>query len=329
MHPWKTVQPLGCIVLLSCAGAARGAADAGSTTAHTRTPDAGPQRAPAAKGGTGGSAGQTAASAAQGGSRSAAADAGTRTSSGTGGTVAARASGDYWKPKPNTSWQYQLSGKLDTSFDATVYDIDLFETSAADIDRLHQQQRKVVCYFDTAYEPNRDDSPALAPYKGNPIDGWPGQFWLDIRQPAVLTVMLARLDVAQSKQCDGVEADDVDSRSNKPGFAISAADQQGFIIQLSDAAHARGLAFGLKNDLDEISALLSHADFAVNEQCFEYDECDSLTPFIDAGKPVFNVEYTDSSLEDKAKTVCPDANARNFDSLIKHIDVDPPRYSCR
>ncbi len=34
-------------------------------------------------------------------------------------------------------------------------------------------------------------------------------------------------------------------------------------------------------------------DFAVNEQCHEYDECEAMRPFVGAGKPVFNAEYTD------------------------------------
>ena len=32
-------------------------------------------------------------------------------------------------------------------------------------------------------------------------------------------------------------------------------------------------------------------DFAVNEQCAQYGECADLTPFIEAGKAVFHVEY--------------------------------------
>jgi hypothetical protein len=254
------------------------------------------------------------------------------TAPGGAGTAAdggASAAGLPWQPKPGTTWQYQLSGKLDPSIDAAVYDVDLVETSAQDIAALHANQRKVVCYFDTAYEPGRSDAASLAPFKGNPVQGWPGQYWLNIRAPEVLAVMLTRLDLARSKRCDAVEADDVDSRSNDPGFPISPADQQAFIIQLADAAHARGLAFGLKNDLDEVHELLSHVEFAVNEQCFEYAECDALLPFIAAGKAVFNVEYTDGSLEKKGSGICPKANGRNFDSVIKHLDLGPPRFSCR
>lgn len=243
-------------------------------------------------------------------------------------TPDAPASG-YWFPKPGTSWQWQLSGALDTSFDVAAYDIDLFGTTDAQITALHAAKRKVICYFDTAYEPGRPDSAKLEPYKGKAMDGWPGQFWLDIRAPAVVDVMKARLALAQTKKCDAVEADDVDARSNDPGFPITAADQQGFIRTLAKEAHARGMGFALKNDLEEISALLADVDFAVNEQCFEYNECDTLKPFIAAGKAVFQVEYTEGSLATKGATICPKANALNFDTLIKHLDLDPPRHACR
>lgn len=245
------------------------------------------------------------------------------------GPVVDAATPGWWSPKPGTSWQWQLSGTLDTSFDVEVYDIDLFGTTTAQIDALHAAKRKVVCYFDTAYEPDRPDSSKLAPFKGNAVDGWPGQYWLDIRQAAVVAVMKERLALAQTKKCDAVEADDVDARSNDPGFPITAADQQGFIRTLAKEAHARGLGFALKNDLDEIGALLGDVDFAVNEECFAFSECDLLKPFIAAKKAVFQVEYTSGALATKGATVCPKANALDFDTLIKHLDLDAPRHACR
>jgi hypothetical protein len=237
--------------------------------------------------------------------------------------------GGHWQPTPKTSWQWQLSGTLDTTFDVKVYDIDLFGTTQPQIDGLHAQGRKVVCYFDTAYEPGRPDSATLAPFKGNAVQGWPGQYWLDIRDPTVVSVMKARLALAAQKKCDGVEADDVDSRTNNPGFPITAQDQQGFIMMLAQETHAHGMAYGLKNDLDEVIPLLPSVDFAVNEECFQFSECDLLKPFIAAGKAVFQVEYTAGTLSQTGATICPQANALDFDTLIKHVALDAPRFSCR
>jgi hypothetical protein len=245
------------------------------------------------------------------------------------GTDGGDGPGERWMPTPGTSWQWQLSGTIDTSLDVDAYDIDLFDTPDGVMDELHGDGRRVVCYFDTAYEPGRPDSDQLEPYRGNQVDGWPGQYWLDVREPAVVAVMHDRLALAADRDCDAVEADDVDARSNEPGFDTSAAEQQAFIRDLAVTAHELGLSFALKNDLEEVGELEGDVDFAVNEECFTYDECDALAAFIDADKAVFQVEYTEDDLETLGDEVCPDANARDFDTLIKRLDLDAPRYSCR
>ncbi|CAM5461747.1 Glycoside-hydrolase family GH114 TIM-barrel domain-containing protein OS=Streptomyces albaduncus OX=68172 GN=FHS32_003323 PE=4 SV=1 [Streptomyces griseoloalbus] len=38
------------------------------------------------------------------------------------------------------------------------------------------------------------------------------------------------------------------------------------------------MAVGLKNDLDQIRGLVGDFDFAVNEQCAQYGECDRTHP---------------------------------------------------
>ncbi|MET0340975.1 MAG: endo alpha-1,4 polygalactosaminidase [Polyangiales bacterium] len=236
-----------------------------------------------------------------------------------------------WRPAPGTSWQWQLSGNLDTSVDVAMYDIDLFGTSASQIASLHAAGRKVVCYFDTAYEPYRPDEGRLRPYRGNTIDGWPDQNWLDVRKPEVVEVMKERLDLAAEKKCDGVEADDVDVANNDTGFDISREQQRTFIRTLAREAHARGLSYGLKNALEDVQALVGDVDFAVNEQCFEYDECALLSPLVRAGKAVFNVEYPRGSetLERRGRDFCTQANALNFDSLAKQLELGAERYACR
>jgi hypothetical protein len=275
--------------------------------------------------------------AASGGSDSGdAGGAGGASGAGSGGKAAAGGAADedasakdWWRPTLGSSWQIQYAETLDTSVDVQIYDIDLVDNSAEKIAALQAQGRKVICYFDTAYEGWRPDAKALEPYKGNALDGWPDQYWVDIRQAAVFEVMLKRLDLAKTKHCDGVDPDDVDARSNNPGFPFTAQDQQTFIKKIADAAHARGLAVGLKNDLEEIGALLDHVDFAVNEECFDYEECKLLMPFIVAGKPVFNVEYTDGDMQAKSETICPVSKDYKFSTLIKRLNLNAERYACK
>ena len=42
---------------------------------------------------------------------------------------------------------------------------------------------------------------------------------------------------------------------------------------------------------EQIEQLQPYFDWAINEQCKQYDECDALIPLIDAGKAVLGVEY--------------------------------------
>ena len=83
----------------------------------------------------------------------------------------------------------------------------------------------------------------------------------------------------------------MDGFLNNTGFPLTYDDQLKFNIWLTGQAHQRGLSIGLKNDMDQIPDLIAHFDWALNEECFQFDKCETLLPFIDAGKPVFNVEY--------------------------------------
>lgn len=232
-----------------------------------------------------------------------------------------------WKPVPGTSWQWQLAGAVDASFDVAMYDIDLFENSASLIRQLHNDGRIVICYFSAgSWENFRPDAGGYpASVKGNALEGWPDERWLDIRQLAALGPLIqARLDLAVEKGCDGVEPDNVDGYANSSGFPLTADDQLKFNTWLAQQAHARNLSVGLKNDLDQVVQLVAAFDWALNEQCFEYGECDKLAPFVKAGKAVFGVEYTLEPGE-----FCPQANALNFDWLKKNYDLDAERQSCR
>ncbi len=232
-----------------------------------------------------------------------------------------------WQPTPGTSWQIQFSGTLDLSFDVQMYDLDLFDTPQSVFDQLHAQGREVVCYFSAgSWEDWRPDAGQFpSSVKGNDLDGWPGEKWLDIRQLDVLgPLMAARLDLALQKGCDGVDPDNVDGYTTNTGFPLTYQHQLTYNLWIAEQAHARGLAVGLKNDLDQIADLLPHFDWALNEQCFEYEECDLLLPFIQAGKPVFGIEYQGNPAD-----FCPQANTMDFDFLKKNLSLDAWRVACR
>ncbi len=256
----------------------------------------------------------------------------TDTSGSTGGTMvtpgkSAGSNRGRWQPAPGLKWQIQYTGTLDTSLNVDVYNIDLFDTSTTVISELQSKGKHVICYFSAGSHENwRPDARVFpASVLGRNLDGWAGEKWLDIRQLDILIpIMQARMKVAADKGCNAVDPDNVDGYSNSTGFPLSYNDQLAYNIAIANAAHNLGLAVSLKNDVDQIKDLVNHFDFAVNEKCFQYGECNTLIPFITAGKAVFGIEYnlSDSSF-------CSQANAMNFDFLKKKLSLDAWRKSCR
>jgi hypothetical protein len=240
-----------------------------------------------------------------------------------GGASGAKGGG-VWMPKPGTTWQWQLSGKVDTTVDAQMYDIDLFTNDVSVMQTLHAAGRAVVCYFSAgSYEPDRPDSAALAATGlGNVLDGWPNEKWLDVRSSAVRAIMRARLDTAASKGCDGVEPDNVDGYDNNNGLGLTMADQLDYNTFIATEAHARGLSVGLKNALGLVPALVAKFDWALNEECLKYSECDVLQPFITGGKAVFHCEYAASTTG-----IC-DKRPAGFSTIVKHLALDAWRLAC-
>jgi hypothetical protein len=232
-----------------------------------------------------------------------------------------------WHPALKTSWQWQLSGTLDTSFNVTMYDIDMFNNDASTVKSLHQANRIVICYIDAGtwenWRPDASQFPSSVKGKSN---GWPGEVWLDIRNLSIIGPLLQhRMDMCKSRGYDGVEFDNVDGYSNDSGFPLKASDQLTFNSWLANEAHKRGLSVALKNDPEQAKTLLPYFDWELDEECFNYNECDSFLPFIQAGKAVMEVEY---DLDTSA--FCPQANKMNFNSLKKHHDqVDAWRVACR
>jgi len=136
--------------------------------------------------------------------------------------------------------------------------------------------------------------------------------------------MGARLDMCKSKGFDGVEPDNVDAYENVSGFPLTPQDQLTYNQFLAQLAHARGLSVALKNDPEQAGDLAPYFDWTLNEQCFQYKECDKLTPFLQAGKAVFNVEYKLTTDQ-----FCPQANQLNFNSMRKKLELGTWREPCR
>jgi hypothetical protein len=225
-----------------------------------------------------------------------------------------------------STWQYQLQGRINTDFAVDVYDIDLFDAANDTIAALTASARHVVCYFSAGtYEDWRPDAQEFdKDVIGNPLEDWEGEWYLDIRAESVKDIMLSRMQLARDKGCSGVEPDNVQNFQEDSGFDLTAHDQLVYNQWLADTAHGLGLTVGLKNDITQIADLVSYFDWALNEQCFQYDECDNYSMFIDAGKPVFEVEYSTGNLD-----FCERAEQMQLSAIYKSYDLDARRCSCQ
>ena len=123
------------------------------------------------------------------------------------------------------------------------------------------------------------------------------------------TVVLSSVKCSLDPVPVAVDPDNVNSYTHKTGFKLTYQDQLNYNKWLANESHQRNFAIGLKNDLNQIKDLESYFDFAVNEQCFQYNECNLLLPFVKNNKAVFGIQY-------KNKDFCTHAKKMNF-SFVK------------
>jgi len=245
-------------------------------------------------------------------------------------TSSLKGENNIWRPVINATWQWQLDDlPVNLSFDVDFYDIDLFENDARVVADLHAGGRKVICYVSVGswedWRPDADQFPAEA--IGKTYTGWAGEKWLDIRRiDLIAPIMRARFDQCREKGFDGIEADNIDGYDNDTGFAITYQNQLAYNHWLADEAHVRGLSIGLKNDADQAADLLPFFDWALTEECFKEDWCEQLTPFIQAGKAVVDVEYTDTDIH--FDDFCQKAKTLHFSAMLKNRELDAFRQAC-
>ncbi len=156
---------------------------------------------------------------------------------------------------------------------------------------------------------------------GNPFSRrFPDEYWASFapghgRFSFMVQMLRARTDRVAATGFDGIEYDIVDTYANDPhytGIRVSAQTQLAYNRALAAMAHADGLSVALKNDSGQIPDLLPDFDYAINEECFQWDECGAYRAFIEAGKPVFHAEY-----ELGAAAFCPRTNRWGFSSIKK------------
>ena len=262
-------------------------------------------------------------------------------------SVAGRPSVQRWTPAQQDRWLYQLgsaaprlnacvkpwSGGGRRCVKPTVWALDLYAPDGATVNRaavnaIHRVGGRAVCYVSAGsvedWRPDAKQFPRSV--VGNALDGWPGEKWLDVRALRSLRpLMETRADRCVDAGFDAIDWDNVDGYTNESGFPLRAEDQLTYNRVLAAIAHERDLSVGLKNDLGQIPQLVRTFDFAINEQCVQFNECQLLLPFSEAGKPVVQIEYAAAP-----SSFCPFANRHHWAAVVMSRDLrSAPWTPCR
>ena len=130
------------------------------------------------------------------------------------------------------------------------------------------------------------------PVIGQRTEGRADQRWLDIRQASLRPILERRVDLCRDRGFDGVLFAGLDGYARNSGFDLTADQQLAFNRWLAEVAHARGLAAGIINDLDQAAELANAFDFLIADACIDQSNCAAVQPFLAANKPVFLLDYT-------------------------------------
>ncbi len=229
------------------------------------------------------------------------------------------------------------------------------------VQALHAAGKYSICYIEAGAQQAEPDSSnfAASDYTNGSdpqtteMQGWPGEYWYDIRgfanyvagDPSTLTgaaVNIAaglgqRIEDCAVEGQDALEPDDLDGYDNPSqtgaaggGWGLTQADSAGFERWLAYTAHSDGLAVFQKNDPANASVDEPLFDGMIIEECNFYDDpCagsgGDATPYLAAGKPVLNAEYTQDG-ETTAK-FCPADTAAGIIGALFDVDLDGNTYT--
>ena len=229
------------------------------------------------------------------------------------------------------------------------------------VQALHAAGKYSICYIEAGAQQAEPDSSNFAPAdytngsspQTTEMQGWPGEYWYDIRgfadyaagDPSTLTGaavdiaagLAQRIDDCAVEGQDAVEPDDLDGYTNPSqtgaaggGWGLTQADSAGFERWLAYTAHTDGLAIFQKNDPANAAVDAPLFDGMIIEECNAHgDPCagsgGDATPYLAAGKPVLNAEYTEDG-EATAK-FCPGDTAAGIIGALFDVALDGKTYA--
>lgn len=200
-------------------------------------------------------------------------------------------------PPAHAGFDYQLGGAYTPPAGVSVVSRDQGDSPAAGLYN--------ICYINAfqtqeGAEDEWDSDLLLHDSKGQVVEDedW-GEAILDIRTASNRERIAAKvngwIDQCAAKGFQAVEPDNFDTFDRFPSY-LTKANAEAYIKLLSAHAHAKNLAVAQKNTA-ELSG--DHAanglDFAVAEECADWDECGDYTDAY--GNNVIVIEYTDKGMK--------------------------------
>jgi hypothetical protein len=132
-----------------------------------------------------------------------------------GAALGSRQATQVWQPEVGAKIQMVLSSTISPNNlvpkNVDIFDIDLFETPASTISKLHSSGIKVICYFSagTSEDWRSDYSSFTDSDKGASLPDWQGERYLNLRSANVLKIMKARIQKASQLGCDAIDPDNM------------------------------------------------------------------------------------------------------------------------
>jgi len=156
--------------------------------------------------------------------------------------------------------------------------------------------------------PDRPTAPTVGSVIGWSVVGDPNKRYLDLRtasRPLWEAIMFKRLDLAKRLGCDGIDAAWMDQID--PGFPLvmSGADNDltNYFREVVGQLHQRELSAGLRV-VSMVGKTLSDGfvesyDFAIDERCAEFKDCDFVRRFAQERKAIFGLDYETDGVTDR------------------------------
>lgn len=229
-----------------------------------------------------------------------------------------------WAPPPaNASFDYQIGAPYTPPAGVTVVSRDHDASAASGLYN--------ICYVN-AFQAQTDaaswwksNHPDLLLHdaKGNlVIDRDWNEILLDFstaaKRAALTTIVGGWIDGCAGKGFKGMEPDNLDSWTRSKNL-LTESQAVAYAASLVSYAHGKGLAVAQKNtaDLSTASARQAGFDFAVAEECADFDECQNFTATY--GNHVIVIEYTKSQF-----TKACNAYGSTLSIVLRDVDVTAP-----